>query len=476
MGKMKKDEVIGKVLKKILPTHSEASKLEKLAERTLEVVDSESSKYGAHAMLAGSLTRDTWLTGKREFDVFVLFPEHASKEDMESKGLQIGKDSIKKLGGKFHMEYAEHPYVCGRVNGIDIDVVPCFEISSTEKLKSSVDRTPFHVRFIERCLRPDQSKEVRLLKQFCKANGIYGADAKTEGLSGYVCELLVIKYGSFLGVLEGALGWHAGYVIDIESFYKKEEYAQLKKTFKGNTLILIDPTDRMRNTSAALSCYNFQKLRSVAKKFLDNPSEKMFFAQKIKPLSLKELAAVQKKRESEIVVVVIGAPKVVPDILWPQLRRFAQRLEMIMKENDFDVMRKDVYSDEEDFAAVLLEMETHKLPAVRKRTGPSIFDEHGARGFLGKYKSSASAGPFIEGEYWTVETMRSFRTAKEKLKDSLSDPLKELEAKGVPNFIAKQVKRKFKVLDTPKDIISMARMDKDFGVFLRLYFEKESLA
>jgi tRNA nucleotidyltransferase (CCA-adding enzyme) len=362
------------------------------------------------------------------------------------------------------------------VKDVDIDVVPCFEISSTEKLKSSVDRTPFHVRFIERCLRPDQSKEVRLLKQFCKANGLYGADAKTEGLSGYVCELLVIKYGSFIGVLEGAVGWHAGYIIDIASFYKKEEYAQLKKMFKSNPLILIDPTDRTRNTSAALSCYNFEKLRSVARKLLENPSERMFFPQKIRPMSLRELASVQKRRESEIAVVVIDAPKVVPDILWPQLRRFAQRLEMIMKENEFAVMRKDVYSDEDDFAAVLLEMETHKLPAVRKRTGPSVFDEHGARSFLGKYNKSATAGPFIEGEYWTVETKRAFRTAKEKLKDSLSDSLKELEAKGIPNFIAKEVSKGYRILDSPKEIISMARKDADFGIFLRKYFDKESLA
>jgi tRNA nucleotidyltransferase (CCA-adding enzyme) len=472
---VQREVILKKVLGKIVPSKAESKKIQTLAKRALEIVDEEASKNGARAMLAGSLTRDTWLPGKREFDVFILFPESATREDMEKIGLEVGKRSIARLRGKHHVEYAEHPYTCGHVKGVDIDVVPCFEISSTDKLKSAVDRTPFHVKFVKECLHPEKSNDVRLLKQFCKANGIYGADAKTEGLSGYVCELLVINYGSFVGVLEAVLGWHAGYIVDMQGYYKKDQYSELKKTFKGNALILIDPTDKTRNTAAALSPYNFEKLKSVSRKFLGKPSDKMFFMQKERPMSLKELSTVQKKRESEIVVVVFDPPKVVPDILWPQLRRFSQRIEAILRENEFVVLRKDVYSDEEDFAAVLLEMETHKLPAVRKRVGPSIFDEHGARNFIKKYKDSSKNGPFVEGEFWAVETDRAFRTAKSKLHDSLSDPMAELLGKGIPNFIAKQLKKKYRILDTPKDIISMAKKDPDFGVFMRKYFEKESL-
>ncbi len=475
MRKHKKDIVLKKVLKKIIPTPAEARKLKGLADKVLDVVNKEAAKHNAYAIIAGSLTRNTWLPGKEEFDIFILFPTNTPKDQMEKFGLNIGKRTIKKLGGKYVIEYAEHPYVSGVVNGMHMDIVPCYEIDSTEHLKSSVDRTPFHVRYIEKHLAPELSNEVRLLKQFCKAQGIYGADAKTEGFSGYVCELLVIKYGSFLAVLEAASGWRAGYIIDIEGFYRKEQYAELRKRFKEQPLILIDPTDAKRNTAAAVSPRSFQILRSAARRFLESPSEYMFFPRKKKPLTLRELKALQKKRETELIVIKFKPPAVVPDILWPQLRRFAQRLESILKENEFIVLRKAVYTNEKDLAVVLLEMETSKLPAVRKRIGPSIFDESGSKNFIKKYKTRAINGPFVENCFWVVELKRKFRTAKQKLADSLGDSLKILKAKGIPSHIAEQIAKKYTLVTDVKKIAALAKKDKQFGIFLREYFEKEKI-
>jgi len=478
MPKSSTEKVLKKVLKKIVPRPKEKRKLEKLAETALKVANKEAAKHDAYAIIAGSLTRDTWLPEKMEFDIFILFKPETTRESMEKIGLQIGKHVIKKLGGKYAIEYAEHPYVCGKVKKMDIDVVPCYEIDSTENLKSSVDRTPFHVRYIEKHLPLELSNEVRLLKQFCTANDVYGADAKTEGFSGYVCELLIIKYGSFENAMKALAEWNAGQIIDVENFYRKEEYNELRRAFKNQPLILIDPTDKKRNTAAAVSHYSFQKLKSSARKFLKSPSEKMFFPAKKKPLSLNELKTLQKKRETELILLTFKPPAVVPDILWPQLRRFAQRLESILKENEFAVLRKDVYTDEEKLAVVLIETEVCKLPAIRKRVGPSVFDRDGANSFINKYKASAINGPFVEGEFWIVETKRKFRAAEEKLKDSLSDPLKILEAKGIPNYIAQQIsKRKgFQITLDVKKIAVLAKRDKGFGVFLRDYFEKESLA
>jgi len=394
---------------------------------------------------------------------------------MEKIGVEIGKSVIKKLGGKYRIEYAEHPYVCGYIKKMHMDIVPCFEIDSTEHLKSAVDRTPFHVRYIEKKLPIELANEVRMLKQFCKAQGIYGADAKTEGFSGYVCELLTIKYGSFLNVMEAIAGWRAGFVIDIEEIYKKEEYEGVRKRFKGQPLIVIDPTDANRNTAAAVSPRSFQILRSAAKRFLDSPSEKMFFPTKKKPLKLSELKKMQKTRETELIVIKFRPSAVVPDILWPQLRRFAQRLESILKENEFIVLRKDVYTNEKDLASVLLEMETNLLPPVRKHIGPSIFDESGSKNFIKKYKSLTINGPFVEGEFWVIELKRKFRTAQDKLKDSLNDSLEILKAKGIPSHIAKQISKKYTIVTDIKKIAGLTKKDKQFGVFLREYFEKEGL-
>lgn len=474
-SKDKKSRILKRVLKRIVPKQKEAKKLKALADKVLKIVDKEASKYSAYAIIAGSLTRDTWLPGKEEFDVFILFPPSTPKDKLEKAGIEIGKKAIKKLHGKHRIEYAEHPYVCGDVKKMHMDIVPCYEIESTDQLKSSVDRTPFHVRYIEKTLPPEIVDEVRLLKQFCRAQDVYGAEAKTEGFSGYVCELLTIRYGSFLGVLEAAAAWRAGCVIDIENFYRKEQYHDLKRRFMHQPLIIIDPTDLRRNAAAAVSPKSFQTFRSAARKFLEKPSESMFFPVGGKPLKTSELKKLKKRRDTELILIKFKPPGVVPDILWPQLRRFAQRVESILRENEFAVMRYDVYTNENDLAVVLLEMESCTLPAVRKHIGPSIFDDDGSKNFIKKYKDRAINGPFVEGQFWTVELERNFRTAKEKIEDSLKDPLKILKAKGIPSHIATQIAKRYTLVTDIKKIAALAKKDKNFGIFLRDYFEKESL-
>jgi tRNA nucleotidyltransferase (CCA-adding enzyme) len=320
------------------------------------------------------------------------------------------------------------------------------------------------------------SDQVRLLKQFLTANKLYGADAKTEGFSGYVCELLIIKYRSFLNVLRHAINWKPGEIIDLEKFYKKEDFFKLRKIFFKQVLILIDPTDKNRNTAAALSVENFFKFKKLAEEFLKNPREEMFFLKEVKPISEKELIEKLMERKTEIILIKFSPPEVVPDVLWPQLRRFAERLENILEETkyEFKVLRKDCYTNEKDLAVVLLEMEVSSLPPVQKKVGPEVFDLDDSKRFLEKYKNLAINGPFIEGKNWVVEVERKFKTAREKLFHSLSVDVSVLKAKGIPNHIAEQIAKGFEMISDVNRIIELVGKDRDFGIFLRNYFEKES--
>jgi len=348
-------------------------------------------------------------------------------------------------------------------------------MKSGERIKSAVDRTPFHVEYLNKNLSKKLSDDVRLLKQLCHAKKVYGADTKTEGFSGYVCELLIIKYGKFVNVLKNVVKWKPGEVIDIENFYKKGDYSRLKKQFKRQVLILIDPTDKTRNAAAAISVQSFFRLKKVANEFLKTPSKKMFFEKKFKPLTERELILLQMKRRTELLFISFKAPKVVPDILWPQLRRFAERLEGILKEYEFEVLRKDVYTNEKDLAAVLLEMQVSKLPIVDKRVGPMVFDLDDSERFIKKYKGCSVAGPFIEKNFWCVEVKRKFVSAREKLKDSLKEKVRVLKVKGIPSYIAEQIVKKFNIIYESEKIMKLIKKDENFGIFLRRYFEKESL-
>jgi tRNA nucleotidyltransferase (CCA-adding enzyme) len=468
-----------KILKEALlhakPKPEEKKKLITLAKKALDVANKEAKKFKAKAILAGSLTRDTWLPSKMEFEVFVLFPTKLPDKELEDVGLKLGKEVVSKLNGSYRIEYAEHPYVRGHVQGIDIDIVPCFEVKSTKELKSAVDRTPFHVKYVEKNLTVSKSDEVRLMKQFLTANGIYGADAKTEGFSGYVCELLIINYGKFLDALKSVISWQPGQIIDIEKYYSKKDYHHLRKQFKEQVLILIDPTDQSRNTAAAVSAHSFFMFKKIAKEFLERPSGEMFFKRKLETITENELIQNQLKRRTELIFVKFKPPEIVPDILWPQLRKFADRLLNVLKENEFVVLRKDVYTDEKNLAAVLLEMEVSKLPMIQKRIGPKVFDLDDSQRFLEKYKQHALTGPFIEENFWTVETRRKFLSAREKLMDTLKEKVDVLKAKGIPSYIADQLAKEFEIISESDKIFELIKKDNNFGIFLRKYFEKGSL-
>jgi tRNA nucleotidyltransferase (CCA-adding enzyme) len=468
--------VFQEALKEITPSKEEIKKLHSVAKNVFSVAKKEARKFRADVILAGSITRDTWLPGKKEFDVFILFPPKLTAKELEKKGLALGKKVFTKLGGTWRIDYAQHPYVSGNIDGIEVDIVPSYNVKSPEQLKSAVDRTPFHVKYIQKKLKKNMSAQVRLLKQFLTSHNLYGADAKTLGYSGYVCELLIIKYKNFLNTLKAISQWKAIEIIDLEKAYNKKEYIRLMKTFQ-KLLIVIDPTDKNRNTTAAVSSSNFYKLIKLAKEFLQNPLKEYFFVRHGIPITESDFILNQIQRRTEMIFVKFNTPDVVPDILWPQLRRFADRLQSILEETryEFKILRKDVYTNEKNLAIVLLEMEVSKLPTVQKRIGPKVTDLDDCKRFLDKYRNNALNGPFIENDFWAVEIKRKFITAREKIYDSLNKDLKTLEVKGIPNSIAKEITKGFEVFSESDKVVSLMKENKDFGVFLRKFFEKNSL-
>jgi hypothetical protein len=112
---------------------------------------------------------------------------------------------------------------------------------------------------------------------------------------------------------------------------------------------------------------------------------------------------------------------------------------------------------------------------VQKRIGPRIFNLDDSSNFLEKYKNQAINGPFIENNFWCIEVRRKFLTAREKILDSLSKSLEILKAKGIPNHIAEQLVKGFELIFENEKIMELVRKDENFGIFLRKYFEKESL-
>jgi len=457
------DSVLKSVLAKITPTEKEREETNRIKKIIVEAAQEIIKPHSLEMTLAGSYIRDTWMRHKKEFDVFVIFPEACKREELEKLGLDIGKKLTEKLKGKHTIAYAEHPYVRAKIAGYDVDIVPCYKLKSGEKIKSAVDRTPLHNQWLLQHLKKEMSPEVRLLKQFTTSAGVYGSDMKTLGFSGYLCELLIINYGSFKNLAKEASNWKAAQFIDVWGRHKQP--IKLEK-FKNQPLIVIDPVDAERNVATVLSPENFAKFTNACRNLMKNPSEKFFFRPAAR-INTKALEAGIKKRGTQMIAILFDHPQILPDILYPQLRKTAGRLKGLLEHNEFAVMGFDVWGDGKK-CAILLELEVWGLPVIRKLEGPSIFSKKGSSQFLEKYRRGRV---WVEEDKWIAETNRKFLTAEEGLKAFLKDSEKNLLEKGVASYIAQQVSKGFRLAGA-REIIRLAQ-NKSFGEFLVNYLEKD---
>ncbi|MEM5871641.1 MAG: CCA tRNA nucleotidyltransferase [Candidatus Aenigmatarchaeota archaeon] len=455
--------VLKRVLKKIVPKESERSEFSMIIEKTIKVAGKVLKNYDLEKTIAGSFIRDTWLADKKEFDLFILFPENYSREELEKIGIKLGKKIIKNLNGKYEIAYAEHPYVRGKIGKFSIDIVPCYKVKSASQIKSAVDRTPFHNQYIKDNLSPEMANEVRLLKQFCKAMDIYGSDIRTMGFSGYLCELLIIHYKTFENLIKAASKWEFGEFIDIE---KHCEIEKPQEYFKNQPLIVIDPTDPKRNVAAALSIENFEKFVVKCKEFLRKPSIKFFEIKKV-PITKKALKINLKKRGTKLILIEFERPKVVDDILWSQMRKTANRIVNLLKENDFEVLDFAVWADDKK-AYIIFEMKVWDLPILKKVIGPPLYSKKHSQQFIKKYGKRT----YVENDRLIAEVKRKYRKCDRLLKDFLKDDAKLLIKRGVRSYVAKSISKRFKIFKKERDIEKIISKNIDLAIFLKKYFER----
>ena len=412
------------LLGKIRPDNKEEERVKAFVESLLSVAKTIS---GYDCVVCGSIGKFTWLKGDHDIDLFILFPR-VPRAELESRGIEFGKKIAKDMKGKFVIKYAEHPYVHASISGFDVDIVPCYRLNKGEKIISAVDRSPLHLEYIIEKLGHDLRDDVRLLKQFCKGIKAYGSDARHMGFSGYMCELLVLNYGLFEDVLKAVAKWEAPVIIDVEGLAGK---INAKERFPGQPLIIIDPTDKDRNVAANLSSDNMMKFVSYAKKFIASPDEKYFFP-KSELLSKSKLDEL-KNRETKFIAITMKKPDIIDDILFPQMRKAANRLCTLLRHNEFVPIRCLEFADKTNMI-ILFEMEVWQLPRIKKMVGPHIFSKKHSEEFLSKYKGAPTG---VEGANWVAEKSREFQAAASLLKGFIKKDSKELVASGVPENIAK---------------------------------------
>jgi tRNA nucleotidyltransferase (CCA-adding enzyme) len=442
------------VLGKIRPKNEERREAKNFYQKVIKAIEKE----GYQAAVQGSMAKNTWVSGDHDVDVFVFFGPEVSREELEKKGLQVGKSVIKKLGGKPEIAFAEHPYARADIGKFTLDIVPCYKLKSAEKIQSAVDRTPFHTAFVKSNLDRSQRNEVRLLKQFMKGVGVYSAKEKVRGFSGYLCELLIFEYGTFENLIKVAKDWNYGKVTDVTGQYKSAR--SVKRNFK-HSLIVIDPTDRNRNVAAALDDNNFERFVYACEEFLAKPSIKFFFPDKPKLFSKEDLKS-KLDKHGEIVLIKFKTPRVVEDILYSQLRRSVKSLREHLAAEEYEILDSDIYSNGQSF--MVLEFKTLELPNVKKLLGPPIESDNKFQdAFTKKYRKYK---PWVDEGRWFVEVPREYTNGINMLEHLLEDPRKV----GVGKYCSDCILKDYKII-TGDEILKEYR--NGFAEFFTNYLTKK---
>ena len=441
------------VLLSLRPSEDEQAHINDVARRIMDLVESSGH---VRAMVVGSVARNTWVRGDKDLDIFLLFDPSLSRERLEEEGLALARDTAAAFTGTLVEKYAEHPYINAHIEGLDVDLVPCYRVESARQIQSAVDRTPFHTRYIQEKIQA-HIDDVLLMKQFCKAGGVYGSDQMTEGFSGYLCELLVLHYGGFRPLLEAASRWRPGTLIDIEG-HRTKDFSE--------PLIVVDPVDPARNVSASVSLSRMFEFVELARGYLERPSIEFFQRANARVLSREELDRELKARGTHIYAICFDTPPYIEDIVVPQLRRSTAAIRSLLERNDFFVNRADC-AMHPDRCMLVFELFVEDLPAVRRHIGPPAWNAANAEKFISKYEDSRHlelfAGPYIEDGKYIVEIQRPYTRAEDLLRSH----------QVLDVGLGRHVKRTMEV-----DYWDMYRDDEcwseDFAAFLSRFIRYES--
>ncbi len=374
-------EILDKVLKKIKPKPAETKKFQRITGQFLKKLNSQLKKVQAKAILGGSGAKDTWLSGSHDVDIFVQF-DYKKYKAKTMELADILEESLKKVFPKLTRLHGSRDYFQTRFQNCLFEIVPILKIAKANHAVNITDISPLHAQWVKKA--PIKVRdEIRLAKKFAKGIKCYGAESYINGFSGYVLEILTIFYGSFEKLINAAVKWESRDIVDITKHYSgREVFKKVNPSKLHSPLIVMDPVDKNRNASAALSMEKFLLFKDKAALFRQKPGLKMFEKEKI---VFKNL---EKQTRYNLVYLEISALNGKRDVVGTKLLKVFQFLknELIpfkIKEADWDWNGKAIF---------YFILEKRQIPPFMVRAGPPLKMEKYVSEFKKKHKDTFKEG------------------------------------------------------------------------------------
>jgi tRNA nucleotidyltransferase (CCA-adding enzyme) len=388
-----KTEVAGKI-------YSVLEKLEKKLKKEAKVV------------LGGSGAKGTWLKEANDADIFVCF-NYKKYKDKSDQLSDILEKKLKKTFPGMEKLHGSRDYFQLNKGSFTFEIVPILDIKKAEDAVNITDVSPLHAKWVSANAKGAAKDEIRLTKQFCKANNAYGAESYIRGFSGYMCEVLTIHYGSFPKLIRAASKWKDKVIIDTRKFYKgKDVLMELNKSKTYSPLILIDPVQKDRNAAAALSEEKFVNFIDACKKFLKKPSKEIFAEKEVSVDELKK-----KAKKNDLTVLKVKTLKKKEDVAGAKLVKVFEFIAAKLAKNDFKLIDKGWDWNKELDGIIYFICDKKPLEKVKVHPGPSLKTKEHVKRFKKKHKTTFNKSGRIY-----AKVKREFVRSRELIKKVTKDP------------------------------------------------------
>lgn len=288
----------------------------------------------AKAVLGGSGAKGTWLSDIHDADIFVQF-DYKKYKDKSDEISDILEKHLKKKFKNVERLHGSRDYyqINDKKTGFTFEIVPVLKITKANQAMNITDVSLLHAEWVKK--HKKYADEIRLMKQFCKAQKIYGAESYVKGFSGYICEILVIYYKGFMNLIRAASKWNEKEIIDAEKYYKNKNDVlfNLNKSKIMGSLVVVDPVQKDRNAAAAMSKEIYDKFIKSCREFLKHKNESFF---EIKYITKEEI--IKKAKGNKAIILSVMPLNGKKDVVGSKMLKVLEFLDAKMKNYGFDIL------------------------------------------------------------------------------------------------------------------------------------------
>ena len=259
-----------------------------------------------------------------------------------------------------------------------------------------------------------------MLKAFLESHRVsYGAEAKIEGFSGYLCELLIYHYGSFANLITAMANLRLPLIINTSKSkdMNNENIASILKLF-GKRFIVVDPTDSNRNVAANVSDESLSRFVIISRNIIRNPSIDGFYRKGSSDIYPgRKLSSLRDTLGVDIYVVNFRVPDIANEIIWQQLRKARIRICELLTKNSFEPIIS-LQSVEGKDALMGFFVNSAKIKAA-KVIGPAVEMAEAADRFMKAHKDSMLIS-IENGKLYSIEKSK-YATPEDLIRAFVSD-------------------------------------------------------